>query len=78
MEQEAKVEYEVFNVSEITKPESDKRTLKYFKLQNGIKCLLIQDKDASCSAASVDAHVGSALDPRPLYGTAHFLEHWLF
>jgi insulysin len=26
----------------------------------------------------LDVNVGSALDPRPLYGTAHFLEHMLF
>ena len=23
-------------------------------------------------------HVGCSLDPKPLYGTAHFLEHMLF
>ena len=26
----------------------------------------------------MDVHVGSALDPKPLFGTAHFLEHMLF
>lgn len=30
------------------------------------------------SAAALDVHVGCSLDPAPLYGTAHFLEHMLF
>jgi insulysin len=34
--------------------------------------------EADKSAAALDVKVGSSLDPRPLYGTAHFLEHMLF
>jgi len=34
--------------------------------------------EADKSAASLDVKVGCALDPKPLYGTAHFLEHMLF
>ena len=47
-------------------------------LPNLIECLLISDPTADKSAASLDVKVGAALDPVPLYGTAHFLEHMLF
>ena len=43
-----------------------------------MKCILIEDKEADKSAASLDVMVGYSLDPKPLYGTAHFLEHMLF
>lgn len=62
----------------ITSP-SDKRLYKHITLEgNGIQCLLISDPEADKSAASLDVKVGAALDPRPLFGTAHFLEHMLF
>lgn len=40
--------------------------------------MLIQDDEADKSSAALDVHVGAALDPKPLFGTAHFLEHMLF
>ena len=43
-----------------------------------MRCVLISDMEADKSAASLDVKVGCALDPKPLYGTAHFLEHMLF
>lgn len=43
-----------------------------------MRCLLIEDPEADKSAASIDVKVGSAFDPKPLFGTAHFLEHMLF
>ena len=43
-----------------------------------MKCLLINDPDSMKSAASLNLQVGTALDPRPMYGTAHFVEHMLF
>jgi insulysin len=57
---------------------SDKRQYKTVILENGLRALLIHDPDADKSAASLDVNVGCALDPKPLYGTAHFLEHMLF
>ena len=47
-------------------------------LSNQLRCLLIQDDEADKSCAALDVHVGASLDPKPLYGTAHFLEHMLF
>ena len=43
-----------------------------------MRCILISDKEDDKSAASLDVKVGCSLDPKPLYGTAHFLEHMLF
>ena len=40
--------------------------------------MLISDPETDKSAASLDVKVGSSLDPRDFYGTAHFLEHMLF
>jgi insulysin len=40
--------------------------------------MLISDMEADMAAAAIDVHVGAALDPRPLHGVAHFLEHMLF
>lgn len=62
----------------IIKSKSDKRLYKLIRLDNKLQCLLISDKEADKSAASLDVKVGCALDPKPLYGTAHFLEHMLF
>jgi secreted Zn-dependent insulinase-like peptidase len=62
----------------IEKSKSDKREYKYVILENGMRCMLICDPEADKSAAALDVRVGAALDPKPLYGTAHFLEHMLF
>ena len=62
----------------IIKSRCDKRVYKYLKLDNKMRCVLISDRDADKSAASLDVKVGCSLDPKPLYGTAHFLEHMLF
>jgi insulysin len=64
--------------SNIIKSKSDKRDYKFLRLPNNLCCLLISDSETDKSAASMDVGVGSALDPKPLFGTAHFLEHMLF
>ena len=43
-----------------------------------MKCILISDPTSVKSAASLNLQVGTALDPKPMYGTAHFVEHMLF
>ena len=65
-------------LSTIIKSQCDKRIYRHLKLTNGMRCILIADDEADKSAASLDVKVGCALDPKPLYGTAHFLEHMLF
>ena len=62
----------------IIKSKCDKREYKVIELENKMRCLLIYDHEADKSAASLDVKVGCSLDPKPLYGTAHFLEHMLF
>ena len=62
----------------IIKPQSEKRELKCIELGNKMRCMLVSDPEADKSAACVDVRVGSGLDPKPLFGTAHFLEHMLF
>ena len=47
-------------------------------LPNKLRAILIHDDEADKSCASLDVHVGATLDPKPLYGTANFLEHMLF
>jgi insulysin len=67
-----------FKMTDIIKPTQDIRAYKYFTLPNKFRCLLISDPEADKSAAAIDVRVGCSLDPKPLYGTAHFLEHMLF
>jgi insulysin len=43
-----------------------------------LRCVLISNPSADKGSASLDVKVGVSLDPKPLYGTAHFLEHMLF
>jgi len=66
------------NCIEIIKSKSDTREFKYIELKNGLRCMLIHDSKADKSAACLDVKVGSALDPKGMEGTAHFLEHMLF
>ena len=47
-------------------------------LDNGLTALLVRDADATKSAASLVAHVGSLKDPVEYQGLAHFCEHMLF
>ena len=62
----------------IIKPRVDERKYRYFKLENGLRVMLIHDPAGDMSAASLDVGVGAALDPKEYPGTAHFLEHMLF
>ena len=64
--------------AEIIKSQSDKRQYKCIMLSNSLRAVLIQDDEADKSCAALDVHVGAGLDPKPFFGTAHFLEHMLF
>lgn len=63
---------------EVIKSPSDKREYRHLELDNKMQVMLVSDAEADKSAASLDVRVGCSLDPKPLYGTAHFLEHMLF
>jgi len=64
--------------TEVIKSMSDTRNYKHITLPNQMQCLLVSDEEADKSAASLDVNVGFALDPKPYFGCAHFLEHMLF
>lgn len=57
---------------------NDNRTYRALTLDNGLKVLLVQDKDSSKSAASMAINAGHFDDPLDRQGLAHFLEHMLF
>ena len=63
---------------EILKSKNDKLLYKYIKLENDLKCVLIQDKATKESSAVLNVGVGSLEDPTDCQGLAHFLEHMLF
>lgn len=60
------------------KSPNDSKQYRYLELDNGLKTLIISDKNADHGAASLDVNVGSLQDPKDRAGLAHFLEHMLF
>ncbi|WP_352296551.1 insulinase family protein [Pseudoalteromonas sp. 20-MNA-CIBAN-0454] len=57
---------------------NDNRAYRALTLDNGLKVLLVQDKDATKAAASMAVNAGHFDDPVDRQGLAHFLEHMLF
>ncbi|WP_405632568.1 insulinase family protein [Pseudoalteromonas sp. Ld20] len=57
---------------------NDNRTYHSLTLDNGLKVLLVQDKDSTKAAASMAVNAGHFDDPLDRQGLAHFLEHMLF
>ena len=57
------------------KGKADWREYRAFKLENGVTCLIIQDKESKTTAMSCVVNAGAAADPRTLSGLAHFCEH---
>ena len=66
------------STEDITKPHSDKRCYRYIKLQNNLKCILIQDFGSKMAAACLYVRSGNLNDPEEVQGLAHFCEHMLF
>ena len=54
------------------KGKSDWRNYRAIKLQNGVTCLLINDKESKTTSTSCVVNVGASSDPRDLSGLAHF------
>lgn len=59
----------------IDKSASDPRLYQAIKLDNGMKVILVSDKDAPKSLAALALPVGSLEDPNSQLGLAHYLEH---
>ena len=54
------------------KGNSDWRDYRALKLQNGVTCLLVHDKESKTTSTSCCVNVGASSDPRSLSGLAHF------
>jgi insulysin len=57
------------------KGKADWRDYRGFRLQNGVTCLVIHDKESKTTAMSCIVDVGASSDPRSMSGLAHFCEH---
>ncbi|WP_372761787.1 insulinase family protein [Pseudoalteromonas sp.] len=57
---------------------NDNRAYRAITLDNGLKVLLVQDKESTKAAASMAVNAGHFDDPVDRQGLAHFLEHMLF
>lgn len=60
------------------KGKSDWREYRPFRLDNGVTCLAVSDKESKTTAATAAVIAGAAADPRDLSGLAHFCEHMCF
>lgn len=67
----------VFALSPASSP-NDPRQYDAFVLANGMRVLLVSDRETERAAAALDVLVGSASDPEGREGMAHFVEHMLF
>jgi insulysin len=60
------------------KGKADWRNYRAFRLENGVTCLVINDKESKTTSMSCIVDVGASSDPRSLSGLAHFCEHMCF
>ena len=60
------------------KSPNDNNDYRFIELDNGLKAILVSDKNADKAAASMNVAIGSGDDPKEREGIAHFLEHMLF
>ncbi|XP_060579124.1 insulin-degrading enzyme-like, partial [Ruditapes philippinarum] len=62
----------------IVKSAGDDRLYRALELNNGMRILLISDKQTDKSSAAMDVYAGHMKDPKDIPGLAHFCEHMLF
>lgn len=62
----------------VIKGKSDWREYRALRLQNGVTCMVVNDKESKTTAMSCAVAVGAAADPREMSGLAHFCEHMCF
>eukprot|EP00931_Biecheleriopsis_adriatica_P031421 TRINITY_DN18431_c0_g1_i3.p1 TRINITY_DN18431_c0_g1~~TRINITY_DN18431_c0_g1_i3.p1 ORF type:complete len:1119 (+),score=279.20 TRINITY_DN18431_c0_g1_i3:68-3424(+) len=63
---------------EVVAPQSDPRSYRVLRLENGLQVLLASDPTADTSAAALTVRCGTFQDPLDRLGLAHFHEHMLF
>ena len=66
------------NGDQICKGKSDWRNYSSKTLENGIRCVFVNDKESKTTAMSVCVNAGASSDPRERSGLAHFCEHMCF
>lgn len=66
------------NPSNITVSDFESRNFQTYRLSNGLKVLLVSDRDSEQAAAALNVTVGSWSNPPEVQGLAHLLEHVLF
>src|SRR5579872_6391133 len=52
--------------------------IEYYKLKNGLKVALSQDKTAPTVAVAVYYNIGFRIEPKDRTGFAHLFEHMMF
>jgi len=62
----------------IIKSPNDKNEYYYDILSNGLRYIVVSNKDIDKSAVGLDVYIGSADDPKEYQGLAHALEHIIF
>ena len=62
----------------VIKSPNDKNEYYYDILPNGLRYIVISNKDIDISAVGLDVYIGSADDPKEYQGLAHCLEHTIF
>jgi secreted Zn-dependent insulinase-like peptidase len=62
----------------VIKSPNDKNEYYYDMLPNGLRYIVISNKDIDKSAVGMDVYIGSADDPKEYQGLAHCLEHMIF
>lgn len=60
-------------IDNVLKPDSDRRTYRYIKLENGMSVMCISDPETDKAAAACQVDVGSWHEPKEIPGLAHFL-----
>lgn len=60
--------------------ESDRKSYKLIRLENGLKVLMVKEpeKNSGLAAVALTVDIGSFQDPHSVQGLAHYLEHLLF
>lgn len=68
----------LFAVAQMTAQEGLKVPVEYYKLDNGLKVVLSQDKSSPTVCVAVYYNIGFRIEPRNRTGFAHLFEHMMF
>ncbi|MCK6603782.1 MAG: insulinase family protein [Ignavibacteriaceae bacterium] len=68
----------LFAVADMTAQEGLKVPVEYYKLDNGLKVVLSQDKSSPIVCVAVYYNIGFRIEPKNRTGFAHLFEHMMF